>query len=205
MIPVGSVANLRSVTGNAMVSWATAPVLAVLEHGHRPMVTLSKWLQLYAPGIAFSPALSASNSLLSPSFTSAPGVEHITIEDERAVSAALPCLDFATTPTYVTCTRDASTALPPQPDSVDLAATILPQRRIDRINRIIDQLHQQHEREMSRLEDEHQSQLQVLKAHHDTARQMRDNTHNDALRDLRTRVTGFDAQLQDLRAENQRM
>ena len=43
-IAIGFVADLRSCTGDAMISWATAPVLAVLERGHRPMVTLSKWL-----------------------------------------------------------------------------------------------------------------------------------------------------------------
>ena len=42
--------------------------------------------------------------------------------------ATLPCLDFVTTPTDVTCTQDASIAPPPQPDFVDLAAAILPQR-----------------------------------------------------------------------------
>ena len=35
--------------------------------------------------------------------------------------------------------------------------------------------------------------------------QMRDNTHNSALGDLRAQVNGFDAQLQDLRAEDQRL
>ena len=80
LIPIGSVADLRSVT---------APVLAVLERGHQPMVTLSEWLRLYVPSTAFSPASGAFNSLLSPSFTSAPGAEHITVDDERDVPAAL--------------------------------------------------------------------------------------------------------------------
>ena len=167
------------------------------------------------PGTTFSPASSASNNLLSPSFTSTPGTEHITIEDDPAASPALPCLDFATTPTNVTYSQVASTALPPQPNLMHLAAAILPQRLLFDVmagypsnyetNRIIDQFNQQHEREMSRLRDEHQSQLQVLKAHHDAALEMRNNTHDAALPDLRTRVTGFDAQLQDLCAENQRL
>ena len=192
-----------------MVSWATEPVLAVLERGHRPMIMLSKWLRLYVPGTPFLPASDASHSLLSPSFTSMPGVEHITIEDEPVASTALPCLDFATTPTDVTCTQDASTAPPLQPDSVDLTAAILPQRLLFALqarnppdyetDSIIDQLSQQHERELSRLRGEHQSQLQALKAHHDATLQMRDNSHDATLRDLRTRVNNFDAQLQDLR------
>ena len=111
-----------------MVSWATAPVLAILERGHRPMVTLSKWPWLYVLGTAFSPVSSTSNNLLSPSFTSTPSAEPIAIDDEPAVSAALPCLNFATTPADVTCTQDAAAALPPQPDPVDVAAAILPQR-----------------------------------------------------------------------------
>ena len=95
---------------------------------------------------------------------------------------------------------------------MDLAAAILPQRLLFDppagnlpnypTDRIIDQLKQQHEGELTRLRDEHQSQLQLLKADHDAALQMRDSTHDAALHDLRTRVNGFDAQLQDLRAEN---
>ena len=56
LIPIGSVADLRSITGEAMVSWATAPVLAILERGHQHIVTLLKWLRLYVPGTAFLPA-----------------------------------------------------------------------------------------------------------------------------------------------------
>ena len=203
LIPVGSVASLRSITGDAMVSWATAPVLAILERGNRPMVTLSQGLRLYVPSTAFSPASSTSNSLLTPRFTSTPSAEPIAIDDEPAVSAALPCLNFATTPADVTCTQDAAVALPLQPDPMDLAAAILPQRLLFdppvgnppdyETDRIIDQLSQQHERELSRLRDEHQSQLQVLKAHHDATLQMRDITHHSALCDLRARVNGFDA------------
>ena len=54
LIPICSVADLWSVTRDTMISWATAPVPAVLDRGHQPMVTLSKWLQLYVPGTAFS-------------------------------------------------------------------------------------------------------------------------------------------------------
>ena len=111
-----------------MVSWATAPVLAILERGHSPMVTVSKWLWLYVPGTEFSSASSTSNSLLWPSFTSMPSAEHIAIDDEPAVPAALPCLNFAAAANDVTCTQDAAVALPPQSDPVDLTAAILPQR-----------------------------------------------------------------------------
>ena len=192
LIPVGSVVDLPSVTRSAMVSWATAPVV---ERGHRLMVTLLKWLRLYVRRTAFSRASSASNRLLSPSFTSTPGAGHITIDDEPGVSVAFACLDSATTPSGVTCTQDASTAVPPQPDSVDVAAAILPQRLLFNppvgnphdyeTDRIIDQLNQRHEHELSRLGDEHLSHLQVP---------MRDNTHDAALRDLRAQVNGFDAQ-----------
>ena len=77
-----------------MISWATAPVLAVMEHGHQPMVTLSKWLRLYVPDTAFLRASSASNSLLSPSFTSTPSAKRVTVDDEPAVPATLPCFGF---------------------------------------------------------------------------------------------------------------
>ena len=115
--------------------------------------------------------------------------------------AALPCLDFTTTPADVTCTQDASATPPPQPNSVDLAAAILPQcllfdppagnPRDYETNRIIDQLTQQHEREASRLRDEHHSQQQALRRHHDAPLQMRDNAYDATLRDLRTRVNGL--------------
>ena len=65
-----------------MVSWATAPVLWVLEHGHRLSVThIWKWLRLYVPGTASSPAAHASHSLVLPSFTFAPSAKHMTIDD----------------------------------------------------------------------------------------------------------------------------
>ena len=145
------------------------------------------------------------------------GAEHITIDDEPAVSAALPCLDFATTPTDVTCTQDASTAPPPppQPDSVDLAPAAFPRRPLFdplvsklpdfETGRIIDQLNHQHERELLRLRDEHQSQLQALKGHHDAALHMCHNAHDATLHDVRTRVNGFEVQLQDLRTEKQQL
>ena len=187
-IPVGSVADLRSVTGVAMVSWATTPILAILERGHRPMVTLSKWLRLYVPGTALSPASSTSNSLLLPSFTSTPSAEPIAMDDEPAVSAALPCLNFATVLNFA---KDAAAALPPQSDLVHLAAAILPQRLLFdppttkppdyETDRIIDQLSHQHQRKLSRLRDEHQPQLQVLKAHHEATLQMRHNKNDSAL------------------------
>ena len=43
----------------------------------------------------------------------------------------------------------------------------------------------------------------MLKKHHDAKLQMRDNTQEFALRDVRARVNGFDAKLQDLHPENQ--
>ena len=122
--PIGSVADLRSITGDGMVLWATAPVLALVEPGHKRMVTLSKWLRLYVPGTTFSPASSSSTSLLSPSFTSTPSAEPIAVDNEPAVSAALPCSNFPTASLDGTCTQDAAAAPPPQPD---LATIILPQ------------------------------------------------------------------------------
>ena len=96
---------------------------------------------------------------------------------------------------------------------MDLAAAILPERLLFdppagndyETDHIIDHLSQQHERELSRLWDEHQSQLQVLKVHQDATLQVRDNTHDSALRDLRARVHRFDTQLQDVHVENQRL
>ena len=45
-----------------MVSWAMAPVLDVLAHGQKPMVTFSKWLWFYVPGTTFSPAVDTCHS-----------------------------------------------------------------------------------------------------------------------------------------------
>ena len=125
------------------------------------MVPLSKRLRLYVPSAAFSPASDAFHSLLSPSFTSMPCTEHITIDDEPVAFAAVPCLDFATISTDVTSTQDASTAPPLQPDFVDLAAAILPERLVFdpqagnppdyETDCIIHHLNQRHEYELSRL------------------------------------------------------
>ena len=104
LIPIGSVADLCAVAGDAMVSWAIAPVLAVMEHGHGPMTPLSKWLRLYILGTAFSAPVDAPWSLLSPRFASVPNTEHISIDDEPVATATMPCVDFAEAPTAVTCT-----------------------------------------------------------------------------------------------------
>ena len=93
LIPVASYADLRCIPRDAIVPWATTLVVAILEHGHRPMLTLSKWFRLYVPGTAFSLASSTSNSLWSPPFISTPRAEPIAIDDEPAVTAALLCLN----------------------------------------------------------------------------------------------------------------
>ena len=201
-----------------MVSWPKALVPAVVEHGHRHMMTTPKGLCLYIPGTAFSPILDALQSLLTPTFATKPSTEHITIHDDTPSTVTMPCPDSAATPANVTCIPDTSSAPPPLRDSAhltDVSSAILPQRVLFdppagnppkyETGRVIDPLHQQHERELLRLWEEHQSRLQALKAQHDASLKIRENAHDASLRPLPSAAICFGAHLHDSHAENQRL